>query len=922
MQAKLNWLADPTVFQVNRLAAHSDHVCYASVQEARAGKSSLRQYLDGQWLFRWSPNPDTRPADFWQEDYDLGQFGTITVPGHMETQGFGQIQYINKLYPWDGHTPLHPPEIDWQDNPVGCYVCQFDLDPGLVDKRVCISFQGIEQAAYVWLNGQFIGYCEDTFTPSDFDLSSCIRPTRNRLCVQVHKRSTAAWLEDQDFFRFSGIFRSVFLYGKPAAHVQDLWIRPTFFPEEDKGQLDLRLQIEGVASVRAKITHPKDGILLDEALELTRQGDYWYSPTWTFDKIRRWDHDSPELYQLKLTVYTEEGRMTECIPYDFGFRRMEIRDRMLTLNGCRLMLNGVNRHEWNPNTGRAITDADMDAAMAMFKANRINAVRTSHYPNQSRWYDLCDREGIYVMDETNMETHGTWQLDMTVDPTWNVPGSLPEWKECVLDRAKSMFERDKNHVSVLFWSCGNESYAGEDILAMADYFRSADPSRVVHYEGVFHCREFDAASDVESRMYATPEEIRQYLETDGGKPYLNCEYLHNMGNSLGGMESYVRLGEEFARYHGGFIWDYMDQALFHTDVNGRKVLGYGGDFGERQTDYNFSANGIVTADGQEKPCMQEIRYWYSIPQQRRQQDENNRAARQAMEMPVHKTAKTPLQVTQGDGAWGVRGEGFEILFSISQAGPVSLRWGNTEWMWRAPRPAFWRAPTENDMGCGFPQRSAVWSAVDAYQVCSEQQVLENNQDRFAIRYTYTAQVLPGLKTDVTYTVDISGNLDVQVHYFGAPDRPELPLLGLRFSTTSLVTQTQWMGLSGETYPDRFRGGIYGLHREEPHIANYLVPQECGNHEQTDYACFRMGSARLYLEKLEAPFAFSAIPYTPAQLEQAFHREELPQPVRTVITVCGKMRGVGGIDTWGSDVEPAYRVASDQDIVFSFRLRGE
>ena len=922
MQAKLNWLADPTVFQVNRLAAHSDHVCYASVQEARAGKSSLRQYLDGQWLFRWSPNPDTRPADFWQEDYDLGQFGTITVPGHMETQGFGQIQYINKLYPWDGHTPLHPPEIDWQDNPVGCYVCQFDLDPGLVDKRVCISFQGIEQAAYVWLNGQFIGYCEDTFTPSDFDLSSCIRPTRNRLCVQVHKRSTAAWLEDQDFFRFSGIFRSVFLYGKPAAHVQDLWIRPTFFPEEDKGQLDLRLQIEGVASVRAKITHPKDGILLDEALELTRQGDYWYSPTWTFDKIRRWDHDSPELYQLKLTVYTEEGRMTECIPYDFGFRRMEIRDRMLTLNGCRLMLNGVNRHEWNPNTGRAITDEDMDAAMDMFKANRINAVRTSHYPNQSRWYDLCDREGIYVMDETNMETHGTWQMDMAVDPTWNVPGSLPEWKECVLDRAKSMFERDKNHVSVLFWSCGNESYAGEDILAMADYFRSVDPSRVVHYEGVFHCREFDAASDVESRMYATPEEIRQYLETDGGKPYLNCEYLHNMGNSLGGMESYVRLGEEFARYHGGFIWDYMDQALFHTDVNGRQVLGYGGDFGERQTDYNFSANGIVTADGQEKPCMQEIRYWYSTPQQRRQQDENNRAARQAMEMPVHKTAKTPLQVTQGDGAWGVKGENFEILFSISQAGPVSLRWGNTEWMWRAPRPAFWRAPTENDIGCGFPQKSAVWSAVDAYQVCSGQQVLENTQDRFAIRYTYTAQVLPGLKTDVTYTVDISGNLDVQVHYFGAPDRPELPLLGLRFSTTSLVTQTQWMGLSGETYPDRFRGGIYGLHREEPHIANYLVPQECGNHEQTDYACFRMGSARLYLEKLEAPFAFSAIPYTPAQLEQAFHREELPQPVRTVITVCGKMRGVGGIDTWGSDVEPAYRVASDQDIVFSFRLRGE
>ena len=922
MQAMLNWLADPTVFQVNRLDAHSDHICYASAQEAAGGETSLRQSLDGQWLFRWSPNPDARPADFWQEDFDLGQFGTITVPGHMETQGFGQIQYTNKLYPWDGHTQLRPPEVDWQDSPVGCYVCRFDLEAGLVDKQVCVSFQGIEQAAFVWLNGHFVGYCEDTFTPSDFDLTPYIRPTGNRLCVQVHKHSTAAWLEDQDFFRFSGIFRSVFLYAKPRSHIQDLWIRTELSPDNRTGAVEFRLVTEGMASVRARITHPVDGVLFDDGLQLQRRGDYVWSQRISLDKVRRWDCGAPELYRVELTVSDDQGNVTEFIPYDTGFRRMEIRDKVLTLNGRRLVLNGVNRHEWNPRTGRAITREDMEAALETFRRNRINAVRTSHYPNQSLWYDLCDRAGICVMDETNMETHGTWQTDMTVDPTWNVPGSLPEWKDCVLDRANSMFQRDKNHVSILFWSCGNESYAGEDILAMADFFRDVDPGRVVHYEGVFHCREFDAISDVESRMYATPAEIREYLETDGGKPYVNCEYMHNMGNSLGGMESYVRLGEEFPQYHGGFIWDYMDQALFRTDPCGREVLGYGGDFGERQTDYNFSANGIVTADGQEKPCMQEVRYWYASAQERAEHDRANQAARQTMEMPVHRAARTPLQITQGDGAWGVKGENFEILFSISQAGPCSLRWGNTEWMWRGPRPAYWRAPTENDIGCGFPLRSGVWSAADQYQSCTDIQVLEQSPARFAIRYAFTAPVLPGLQTHVTYAVDKDGNLDVEVHYFGAPGRPELPLMGLRFATPVPVTRTEWMGLSGETYPDRKKGGVYGLHSETPHIANYLVPQECGNHQDTDYACLCLNDARLYLEKREEPFAFSAIPYTPAQLEQAFHREELPEPVRTVVTVCGRMRGVGGIDTWGTDVEPAYRISGEEDIVLRLRIRGE
>lgn len=932
MQANLSWLSDPIVFRINRLDAHSDHICYAAKEEAAAGETSLRQSLDGQWIFHWSSSPALRPANFWQEGYDLTGFDTIQVPGHMETQGYGQIQYINILYPWDGHAELQPPQVDMAHNPVGSYVKEFDLAPGLVGRDVCISFQGVEQAAYVWLNGHFVGYCEDSFTPSDFDLSPYIRPRGNRLCVEVYKRSSAAWLEDQDFFRFSGIFRSVFLYAKPI--LTDLWIQPTLNTDNTSGSLRFRL-LTDACRVHARISHGTDGILFDGALELTQADGYRFSQTISFDHVRPWNYGSPELYQVLLTV--ENGNRTEYVPYSFGFRRFEMgADKIMYLNGKRLMLCGVNRHEWNPHHGRAIRRADMEAAMEIILANNINAVRTSHYPNQTEWYHLCDEKGVYVMDETNLETHGCWLRNLPegpTDPNWNVPGSLPQWRECVLDRAKSMFERDKNHVSILFWSCGNESFCGSNIVAMAEYFRSVDSSRLVHYEGVYFTRgvangspnsphwapEWERSSDVESRMYAHPPVIREYLENDPPKPFINCEYMHNMGNSLGGMESYIRLGEEFPMYQGGFIWDYMDQALWYTNSNGQRVLGYGGDFCDRQTDGSFSGNGLVTADGVPKPCMQEVRYWYSTPEERAAWDAANASAEAALPMPVHADSTVPLTITHGDGALGIRGGDFEILFAYA-SGPVSLRRCETEWLFRAPKPAYWRAPTDNDNGCGFPARSCLWSAVEQYQNCTGMELLAESRDAVTVRYTYSAPILPDLKTQVTYTVDRIGSLDVTVHYHGTPGRPQLPLLGLRFATPRNVEHTEWAGLSGETYPDRFKGARFGIHSETPGIANYLVPQECGNHMDTHWAKLLMGESALYLEKLDAPFQFSAIPYTPQQLEQALHVEELPQPLRTVVTVCGKMRGVGGIDTWGSDVEKAYHISAEEDIRFSFRLR--
>ena len=920
---ELNWLEDPRVFAVNRLDAHSDHTWHTP-------EGSLRQSLDGSWRFAYSPCPAARPADFWQADASLDGFGEIAVPGHIEMQGYGQIQYINTMYPWDGRHFLRPPQIPWDDTPVGSYVRTFTLDPALEGKRVCVSFQGVERAFYCWCNGHFVGYSEDSFTPADFDLTPFLQAGENRLCVEVYKNCSGSWLEDQDFFRFFGIFRPVYLYAKPALHIEDLWLRASLEPDNTTGVLAPRLRLsaadgaslEGCA-LRCTVAAPGGAVLWDAPMPLREDGSgYVYGQPVRLPGIRKWDHEDPALYTVTLTLRDAAGALQETVPYQTGFRRFGLREGVMELNGKRIVFNGVNRHEWNPASGRAIGPEDMHRAIETFRRNHINAVRTCHYPDQTLWYELCDCNGIYMIDEANLESHGSWQKMGAVEPSWNVPGSRPEWRDCVVDRARSMFERDKNHTAILIWSCGNESYAGEDILAMSEFFRQNDPGRLVHYEGVFHCRAFDRISDMESRMYAKPEEIRAYLESGPAKPFILCEYMHDMGNSLGGMESYIRLLDD-PRYQGGFVWDYMDQALWQQGPRGRR-LGYGGDFGERPTDYAFSANGIVFADGTEKPAMQDLRYWYDTPAHRAAHDARNARAAAAFRLPALR-AGGPLAVIQGDVNLGVRGDRFALQFSYTEAGLSSLRLdGGPEWVWRAPRPALWRAPTENDRGCGFPVRSAAWMAADAYPQAAGWQVEEASPQRVRIRYTFTFPTVPGASADLTYTVTGSA-LRVDAAYHGVPGAPELPVFGVRMSTLHPAARVCWTGLSGETYPDRYKGAQFGRWSEQPHIPAYLVPQDCGVHmgtrtltlEQQDAAC--RTTAALTLRMAEEPFAFSALPNTPQELENAAHRDELPCTGRTVLSVLGAVRGVGGIDSWGTDVEPACRLSGEANHRVSFLI---
>ena len=920
---ELNWLEDPRVFAVNRLDAHSDHTWHTP-------EGSLRQSLDGSWRFAYSPCPAARPADFWQADASLDGFGEIAVPGHIEMQGYGQIQYINTMYPWDGRHFLRPPQIPWDDTPVGSYVRTFTLDAALEGKRVCVSFQGVERAFYCWCNGHFVGYSEDSFTPADFDLTPFLQAGENRLCVEVYKNCSGSWLEDQDFFRFFGIFRPVYLYAKPALHIEDLWLRASLEPDNTTGVLAPRLRLSAAdgaslegCTLRCTVAAPGGAVLWDAPMPLREDGSgYVYGQPVRLPGIRKWDHEDPTLYTVTLTLRDAAGTLQEAVPHQTGFRRFGLREGVMELNGERIVFNGVNRHEWNPASGRAIGPEDMHRAIETFRRNHINAVRTCHYPDQTLWYELCDCNGIYMIDEANLESHGSWQKMGAVEPSWNVPGSLPEWRDCVVDRARSMFERDKNHTAILIWSCGNESYAGEDILAMSEFFRQNDPGRLVHYEGVFHCRAFDRISDMESRMYAKPEEIRAYLESGPAKPFVLCEYMHDMGNSLGGMESYIRLLDH-PQYQGGFVWDYMDQALWQQGPRGRR-LGYGGDFGERPTDYAFSANGIVFADGTEKPAMQDLRYWYDTPAHRAAHDARNARAAAAFRLPALR-AGGPLAVIEGDVNLGVRGDRFALQFSYTEAGLSSLQLdGGPEWVWRAPRPALWRAPTENDRGCGFPVRSAAWMAADAYPQAAGWQVEEASPQRVRIRYTFTFPTVPGASADLTYTVTGSA-LRVDAAYHGVPGAPELPVFGVRMSTLHPAARVCWTGLSGETYPDRYKGAQFGRWSEQPHIPAYLVPQDCGVHmgtrtltlEQQDAAC--RTTAALTLRMAEEPFAFSALPNTPQELENAAHRDELPCTGRTVLSVLGAVRGVGGIDSWGTDVEPACRLSGEADHRVSFLI---
>lgn len=596
-------LTDPTIYQLGRMEAFSDHDIFLTAEEARAGASSLHQSLNGLWKFHYVENPAQRPQGFWQDGYDVSCWDSIPVPGHIQLNGYGNPQYVNVQYPWDGHEKLTPPAIPQEYNPVGSYVRTFEVPASWKDMRVVLTFHGVETAFFCWVNGRFLGYSEDSFTPSRFDITAALRPGLNTVAVEVFRFSTASWLEDQDFWRFSGIFRDVTLTAFPQAHVHDLFVHADM---DGSLRVDYRLDLPEDSDITLEMKLlcgcgcEADAVCLPASPEMTVER--------TIENVRLWSAEDPCLYTLETTLKKPCGCVLEVSRTRVGFRRFELQNGLMLINGKRIIFNGADRHEFCMQGGRTVSYEDMLTDIRAIKRNNINAIRTSHYPNSSAWYRLCDEYGVYLIDETNLETHGTWHLGTGLETS--LPGNRPEWLGAVLDRATSMLERDKNHPSVLIWSCGNESFGGSDIYEMSQFFRRRDPSRLVHYEGIFWDRRYNATSDMESQMYTPVADIETFLSEHPEKPFILCEYTHAMGNSCGGMFKYVDLEYREPRYQGGFIWDFVDQAILTQAPNGKTRLAYGGDFGERPCDRDFCGNGLLFADRTETPRMQEVKYLY------------------------------------------------------------------------------------------------------------------------------------------------------------------------------------------------------------------------------------------------------------------------------------------------------------------------
>lgn len=619
------WNNNPECFQINRMDAHATWIPFNTIEDALIGDTQASPNylsLNGLWKFAYADTPDQRIRNFFEQDYDCSSWAELSVPSHWQMHGYDYPQYTNVRYPWSEREPeLKPPFAPTQYNPVGSYVRTFTVPEDWSGKPVFISFQGVESAFYVWLNGELVGYSEDTFTPAEFDLTPYLIAGDNKLAVEVYRWCDASWLEDQDFWRLSGIFRDVYLYTTPEAHIYDFFVRT----ELDEAYRDAELQLdvklidylerttEAVVVNAQLYDHAQNPIFtepLSQTLHFNGTSSQSLSLSSSVSDPLKWSAEQPNLYTLVLSLYNADGTLLEAVRCRVGFRKFELKDGLMKINGKRIVFKGVNRHEFSCVTGRAIGIDDMVRDVQLMKAHNVNAVRTSHYPNQTTWYDLCDEYGLYVIDETNLETHGSWTYGQTDLGGNTVPGSRPEWRENVLDRCNSMLQRDKNHPSIVIWSLGNESFGGDNFVAMHDFLKKEDPSRLVHYEGIFHYRESEAASDIESTMYIKPTDVEQYALNDPKKPYILCEYSHAMGNSCGGLHLYWEVFEKYDILQGAFIWDWIDQAIQVKHADGSVHMAYGGDFGESPHDGNFCGNGLIFADGSVSPKLYEVKKCY------------------------------------------------------------------------------------------------------------------------------------------------------------------------------------------------------------------------------------------------------------------------------------------------------------------------
>lgn len=1001
---------DPTYFSDHRIAAHSDHKYYETMEKMEQNVDDFRYDLNGLWKFHYAKNYQSTIPGFEKEEYCCKSWDDIRVPAHIQMEGYDAPQYANTQYPWEGREELRTGEIPSWFNPVASYVRYFEVPENMKGKKVFVSFQGAESGIAVWLNGNFVGYSEDSFTPSEFELTPYLKDGENKLAAQVFKWTSGSWLEDQDFFRFSGIYRDVYLYTIPEVHVSDMDIRTLLDDTFTKADLDMKIKATKAGKVR--ITLSKAGEVMQTLEEALAKESHYVMKV---DNPKLWSAEEPELYDLLLEIMDENGAITEVIPHRVGFRRFEMDGNIMKLNGKRIVFKGANRHEFSSVTGRVVSRDELIKDLVTMKQNNINAIRTCHYPDAVGIYELCDEYGLYMIAECNMETHGTWDLyaEQTGDFSEVLPCDREEYMGVMLDRVNSMYQRDKNHPAILIWSCGNESFGGKVIYEMSQLYRKLDPNRLVHYEGVVHDRRYNDSSDMESQMYPSVEDIKAFLAKDRSKPFICCEYTHAMGNSCGGMHLYTDLTDTEPLYQGGFIWDYIDQSLYKKDRYGKEFLAYGGDFDDRPCDYNFSGNGIAYGGEREaSPKMQDVKFNYQNIAAKVSKDsvkiinknlfvntdtfdclvtlqkDGKFVKKVLMETNVaplsEKTYTLPIpvqtlpgeyavtvsfhlkedtiwadrghEVAFGQGVYkveapekevkpakfevinygrnlGVRGANFDVLFSYLNGGLASYRYGGVEMIKMIPRPNFWRAPVDNDCGSLMQMRYAQWKVASMYLSHkyptgghfpgAKMPSVQITDEYVEITFTYVMPTIPASECALTYKVYGDGSIQTTLSYDTVKELGDMPEFGVMFKFDADYDNVTWYGMGpAETYCDRCEGAKLGIYKNKvaDNMAEYLVPQECGNKVGVRWATItdRKGRGMMFSGE---ELSFSALPYTPHEVENAMHSYELPQVHYTVVRVAKQQMGIAGDDSWGAQTLPQYLLKPEGKMEFTFTFKG-
>ena len=903
---------NPAVLGINKLPYHATLQLPSKQKECQEIVS-----LDGEWLFHWSRNPEERPADFYQEDYDVSSWNKITVPGNWQMQGYGTPIYININYPFVRNRPsvtTEPPK-DWtayeNRNPVGSYVTFIDVTKDMLKKNLILHFGGVHSAFYVWINGQRVGYSQNSMSPSEFDVTKYMHEGKNRLAVEVYRWSDGSYLEDQDMWRLSGIFRSVQLWVRPQAHISDYQV--TAQPTADYSQAQVKAAIS-LCNTGKKAAKNLQAVLLFNGSEIkTDIKQIAVNDTtivtlgYTINQPKLWSAEKPNLYPFSVELRDTKGKVIEHFDYHLGVKKVEVIGEVFKINGKNVKLRGVNRHDHHPRTGRYVDDATYEQDIRLMKQTNINFLRTSHYPDREYLYELCDRWGIYVMDEANHETHGYGYANSEM-------GEDLAWQKAHVDRAESLVKRDFNHPSIILWSLGNEGAVGPNIEAMYNKVLQLDNTRPPFYDSD---RRYSCIWD-DSYLY--PDDLKKNAKDVKDKPFMMREYAHAMGNSMGNLQEYWDVIYADSSICGAAIWDWVDQGI---EKDGRFL--YGGDFGDKPNDGPFCINGIVAPDRKPHPHYYEVQHVYQPLQFVREADGKIRIInRDCFTAPSEYDITCDTIVIDGecilnvsarlkeDKPWAKKG------FAVASEQFVLQEWkfpqpsdfspqnsktknitikGNTLTSWivdgneilLAPlEPYFWKPENDNQHAANFAQRTAVWREVSDvtvnYTVINERQIL----------------------------------VDVDYHPTGT-DKPVMPKFGMRMRLPSNYTDITYYGRGPwENYPDRKRSAFLGRYQMPlaEYETEYIHPQDNGCRTDVRWFNITNGSNTLSIQGCQ-PLCIRAWDYGEEDLEAAKHPNEINRGRFVNLNIDGNIHGVGGADTWGKRTLPPYTIDGNQSQHYCF-----